>query len=173
MPGGNPMRPVNRPMACRIRKRRRNAHCRRICTRSPLETLPRPWWRRSRLPPGPRRRRMHTWRAARRRRRRPMPRQRKSWPRPGQQAESLLEQARTQKAAMERETREVSSRLRGEMQRLNKFMVRHGNGGESGGKPVTRLMDRPSTQAIAQAREPLCPAGIAAAGRCWDCSPWW
>lgn len=39
-----------------------------------------------------------------------------------QQAESLLEQARTQKAAMERKTREVSGRLRGEMQRLNKFM---------------------------------------------------
>ena len=39
-----------------------------------------------------------------------------------QQAESLLEQALTQKAAMERETREVSGRLRGEMQRLNKFM---------------------------------------------------
>lgn len=39
-----------------------------------------------------------------------------------QQAESLLERAHTQKAAMERETREVSGRLRGEMQRLNKFM---------------------------------------------------
>ncbi len=88
----------------------------------PLETLPRPWWRRSRLLPGPRRRRMHIWRAARRRRRRPMPRQRKSWPRPGSRRNPCWNRPAPEKAAMERETREVSGRLRGEMQRLNKFM---------------------------------------------------
>lgn len=57
----------------------------------------------------------------RRRRRRPMPRQR-NLAQARQQAESLLEQARTQKAAMERETREVSSRLPGRDAAVNKFM---------------------------------------------------